>query len=229
MAGRRIIEGFTHIVGPRNYTEFSNPQSVSVFDGTSENDSISASNSYGSSIFVSGGAGDDELIALGTSRVNLIGEGGSDILFGGTANNSLDGGEGNDFLIGEGGRDILVGGAGDDWIWYDASDNWSGQVNGRYYLRADDGTDTLVLARPQGADLADIDSYVASQAFTLGFTLALSTQLRAPGGGRKNAWHGARRGKGPDLRFERRPARDQHPPCRWQDREDHCPCREQGA
>jgi VCBS repeat-containing protein len=174
MDGRKTIDGFTHIVGPRDYQSRDDPGNTSSFNGTVENNSIAASNGFSAAVFVSGGAGDDEIIALGSSRMNLFGEGGSDILWGGRANNSLDGGDGNDFLIGEGGRDVLVGGTGDDWIWYDSADNWSGQVNGRFYLTAGEGTDTLVLARPQGADLDDISSYVASQAFVLGATLALA-------------------------------------------------------
>ncbi len=173
MDGRKTIDGFTHIVGPRSYETSLEPTPFSP-DGTAGNDSI-AVNGINQVQFVSGQSGDDEMFVADDGRsLTINGDQGSDILFGGRNNNTVNGGDGNDFLIGEGGKDILVGGEGDDWVWYDAADNWSGQVNGRYYLRADGGTDTLVLLRPQGADLEDIPSYVAFQAFMLGATLALA-------------------------------------------------------
>jgi hypothetical protein len=74
-------------------------------------------------VSVSGGAGDDVLIATGAADAALsggpgddrvTGGPGADSLSGGDGDDQLDGGAGNDRLVGGAGRDALSGGAGSD-------------------------------------------------------------------------------------------------------------------
>jgi glucose/arabinose dehydrogenase len=85
----------------------------------------------GDTLAIEGGAGADRLALLddavatnedsdadvttaGVERFNLVGLGGSDLLFGNSAPNLLDGGSGEDTISGAGGADVLVGGTGAD-------------------------------------------------------------------------------------------------------------------
>lgn len=79
-----------------------------IIQGSAGADRI-RTNSWGFSIELRGGDGDD-VLATGVSGVVgdiLLGEGGNDDLNGGAGNDTLDGGTGNDTLVGGPGNDIL--------------------------------------------------------------------------------------------------------------------------
>lgn len=90
--------------------------------------------SEGADSFLAGGAGNDEIHALGTVDVNVVlgGDGhdvlygsfGSDYFGGGDGNDHLEGGEGGDVLFGNNGNDFLDGGYDND---YDVL--WGGEGN----------------------------------------------------------------------------------------------------
>jgi Ca2+-binding RTX toxin-like protein len=67
-------------------------------------------------LVISGGAGDDVLIATGTVGVTLDGGDGDDVLIGGDGADILIGGDGDDILIGGAGNDVLDPGAGDNVV-----------------------------------------------------------------------------------------------------------------
>lgn len=101
---------------------------------------------------VRGGDGDD-VVAVGTFRSTLSGEGGNDLLiggpnydtiFGGDGDDTIKGGASKDFLAGEGGADVINGGpTGDVLIGGDGLDT----------LRGDGGNDEFREAGP--GDVAD--------------------------------------------------------------------------
>ena len=67
-----------------------------------------------------GGDGTDLVVGANAGLTQLVafGEGGTDVLQGGPADDTLDGGEGNDRIAGLGGADMIIGGPGDDsFIW----------------------------------------------------------------------------------------------------------------
>ncbi|WP_341328087.1 calcium-binding protein [Methylotuvimicrobium sp. KM2] len=63
---------------------------------------------------LSGGSGDDTIIANGTVGVDISGGDGNDELIGGDGNDVIRGGRGNNILNGGAGDDILIGGPGND-------------------------------------------------------------------------------------------------------------------
>jgi len=76
--------------------------------GGSGNDVIVANTIGNTAVdnFFDGGAGDDDIRALG----------GNDLVFGGAGDDSLDGGLGDDTIAGNAGKDYILGGDGDDVI-----------------------------------------------------------------------------------------------------------------
>ena len=69
------------------------------------------------SIEVTGGAGNDTMVATGMSvSVTMDGEAGNDQIFGGTADDILRGGDGDDLIYGNTGVDEILGGAGADTV-----------------------------------------------------------------------------------------------------------------
>jgi hypothetical protein len=61
-----------------------------------------------------GGSNDDILLNAANTATTLNGNGGNDVLIGGSNTDQLNGGAGHDLLVGGGGIDILVGGDGND-------------------------------------------------------------------------------------------------------------------
>ncbi|TWT48391.1 LamG-like jellyroll fold domain-containing protein [Botrimarina hoheduenensis] len=86
-----------------------------VADGGAGKDRILISPNLSLSVDLSGGAGDDELIA-GAGPATLRGGDGDDRLVGGPSDDQLYGGAGKDTLLGEGGEDTLEGGVGEDLL-----------------------------------------------------------------------------------------------------------------
>jgi Ca2+-binding RTX toxin-like protein len=70
---------------------------------------------FGSANTAVGSADDNVIFGNSTSgAVNLFGQGGADVIFGGALNDTLSGGAGNDQLFGLGGANTLIGGADND-------------------------------------------------------------------------------------------------------------------
>lgn len=79
----------------------------------------------------------------GQFYTRIFGQGGNDILRGGTGDNILDGGADADSLFGNDGADVLVGGTGDDLLdGGTGADTLSGGI-GNDLLQGQDGADTL--------------------------------------------------------------------------------------
>lgn len=71
----------------------------------------------GGRLIVYAGDGNDQVYATDVrTSVSLFGEGGHDILTGGTANDILVGGDGYDRVSGHEGNDLIIGGSGVDWL-----------------------------------------------------------------------------------------------------------------
>lgn len=91
----------------------------------------------------SNGEGGDDIILGGSAGDTLNGYSGADWLDGGTGNDSLIGGTGNDVLLGQGGADTLEGDDGDDYLsGGDGNDTLNGN-NGNDVLVGGAGSDTV--------------------------------------------------------------------------------------
>ncbi len=117
----------------------------------------------GGRVVVHGGDGNDRIFATDLRiAASIFGEGGHDLITGGSANDSIDGGagvdrisggfgddlllggDGNDFLYGQEGNDILLGGAGDDYLeGFDGRDLLIGGLESDN-LRGHGGEDLLI-------------------------------------------------------------------------------------
>jgi Ca2+-binding RTX toxin-like protein len=135
-------------------------------------DSVTVNKSF---MFVSGGAGNDELIDFSDSGTVLVGgpghdflkssgfqdaglhgSDGNDTLIGGNGDQFFDGGKGNDLLRGGSGRDSMSGGSGaDELIGGTARDTLRGGT-GNDTLRSSDAFKDLVYGN-QGTDRAHVD------------------------------------------------------------------------
>lgn len=152
---------------------------IEIFGGAG-NDTIDGSNGN-ISFYVSGDAGDDDLIGGpfndtltgGAGKNTLTGNDGNDRLNGSGGHDYLYGGNGNDFLYGNGGDDYLVGGAGQDHMWGgDGNDQLYGNSgNDKMYGEGGDdilvgGTGNDLLSGGPNADTingqAGIDSVISS-------------------------------------------------------------------
>lgn len=130
-------------------------------------------------IQIFGRDGDDEITIDESNgplpRAQLFGEGGNDILTGGSGDDLLDGGAGDDRLFGKGGidtlhggdnNDTLVGGPGDDKIFGDAG-------NDRLVWNPGDGTD--VDEGGDDSDTVEVNGGNGAEVFT---TTANGTRVR---------------------------------------------------
>lgn len=91
--------------------------------------------SPGGHVRVFGGAGNDNIFATDLRMaIEIRGEGGHDLITGGSADDLIDGGDGYDRISGMAGDDILLGGAGDDHL---------NGMEGSDILVGGDGNDSL--------------------------------------------------------------------------------------
>jgi Ca2+-binding RTX toxin-like protein/Leucine-rich repeat (LRR) protein len=90
--------------------EYTNVSKI-VADGGAGNDTIDVESGVLAVVSLSGGIGDDTLLAS-TGPATLDGDAGNDQLRGGTGNDMLLGGDGDDTLLGGAGNDMLVAGTG---------------------------------------------------------------------------------------------------------------------
>ncbi|WP_287527635.1 M10 family metallopeptidase C-terminal domain-containing protein [Okeania sp. SIO2C2] len=74
----------------------------------------------------------------------LNGDGGDDILIGGSSNDNMNAGSGNDILIGGSGRDKLVGADGNDIL---------NGGSGCGFLEGGNGNDLFILGNTEGVDI----------------------------------------------------------------------------
>ena len=139
-------------------------------DGGDGNDRLSAIGQ------LSGGAGNDVIIATATSRRNvldggadndvIIGSENADTIHGGSGNDNIRGRGAQDFIYGDAGDDFIHAGAGDDWVYAGAGfdvvygelgrDNLFGQADGDF-IDGGDGNDNIFgdALFPQADDGAD--------------------------------------------------------------------------
>ena len=191
-SGADLLSGEGAIV---DYSARTNPLTVTTDDGlandgeTGEGDNLDHVNGVfgghaadkvtvqGFGMFVSGGAGNDELNDFGDGATDLVGGPGRDVLksigfqdsrlHGGDGNDTLiggngaqffDGGKGNDLLRGGSGRDLMLGGSGaDELIGGTARDTLRGGT-GNDTLRSKDAFKDLVKG-DQGTDRAHVDAH----------------------------------------------------------------------
>ena len=107
---------------------------------------------FSGSAILTGGIGNDTLLA-GTGSSTLIGGAGNDsmlggigfdVLDGGAGNDKMDGGAGNDTLRGGDGNDVLKGGLGDDRLFGDKGNDQAYGGLGQDLIDGGDGNDTLL-------------------------------------------------------------------------------------
>jgi len=152
--------------------EGDNADDVNGILGGHAADSVTVNKSF---MFVSGGAGNDELIdysdagtvlvggpgrdvlkSIGFQDSGLHGGDGNDTLIGGNGSQFFDGGKGNDLLRGGSGRDLMLGGSGaDELIAGTARDTLRGGT-GNDTLRSKDAFKDLVYGN-RGTDRAHVD------------------------------------------------------------------------
>lgn len=123
------------------------------------NDQISIGSSVIQPVKITGGAGND-LIVAGGGLATIMGGMGNDTLVGGYASNLIYGDDGNDYLVAGAGSDILDGGNGEDTIDGSTGSGWlSGGLgndsikggSGNYTLSGGGGDDTLTGGSGAGA------------------------------------------------------------------------------
>jgi Ca2+-binding RTX toxin-like protein len=89
----------------------------------------------------------------------------SDLILGGTGNDTIDGGDGNDVIYGGDNDDIITGGKGDDKL-------YGGQGKDIYIYRVgdgwNDGHDTIIDEDNQGVILIEDEKSASSQLVSLG-------------------------------------------------------------
>lgn len=100
---------------------------------------------------LSGGAGNDELVAEHAGNSWLSGDAGNDTLTGGGGNDVLFGGAGNDALDGGGGADLVAGGLGDDTL------DGGGADGARDVLVGGPGADTFTAFAAETDLFLDLD------------------------------------------------------------------------
>jgi Ca2+-binding RTX toxin-like protein len=120
-------------------------------------------------IRIRAGKGDDSVVVGPALASTISGGPGNDELIAGKAADSLDGGEGNDVLLGGGGSDTILGDGGDDTLdGLGGNDSMSGGVgrdnlsggSGNDLLNGDDGHDTV--SGGKGTDLSiDLEDRIA--------------------------------------------------------------------
>lgn len=99
--------------------------------------------------------GDNGSNALfGTNGVDVISAGGgSDFIFGRDGNDVIDAGSGADFVFGGAGNDVIYGGAGNDTLMGDAGDDILAGGAGNDLLYGGAGNDTFVFSQGDGRDI----------------------------------------------------------------------------
>ncbi len=108
----------------------------------------------GGRVRVFAGDGNDQIFATDLRvSASLFGEGGHDLITGGSASDLLDGGEGVDRLWANQGNDLLRGGAGDDYLFGREGNDILLGGEGNDYLDGFDGADILIGGL--GSDRAD--------------------------------------------------------------------------
>jgi putative intracellular protease/amidase len=99
----------------------------------------------GESVTVRGSEGNDQIYATDLRRsVAIFGEGGHDLIVGGSANDLLDGGAGVDRIHGMGGADLILGGDGDDVLNGQDGDDIIVGGDGNDWIDGSDGRDLLL-------------------------------------------------------------------------------------
>lgn len=93
---------------------------------------------------VQGGEGNDRIFATDLYLpTSILGQGGHDVITGGSAHDILDGGDGCDMLWASGGNDLLRGGAGDDWLFGCEGNDFLLGGAGNDFLDGAEGRDLL--------------------------------------------------------------------------------------
>lgn len=91
---------------------------------------------------IRGGPGND-VIYGGSAADSLVGGDGTDVVFGGAGDDTLDGGPGNDQLVGGDGDDSILGGPGNDNLYGVGGDDTLKGGKGNDYLSGGPGSNTL--------------------------------------------------------------------------------------
>ncbi|WP_172373867.1 DUF4214 domain-containing protein [Mesorhizobium sp. NZP2234] len=120
----------------------------------------------------------ENLTLMGTAAINGFGNGSANVLTGNSAANSLSGGSGNDTLNGGAGDDSLAGGSGNDTL--------VGGI-GNDYENGQDGDDTYVFGRGDGADI--IEDFVMTTT-TASADISAAQALGVSASGIVNTWVG---------------------------------------
>ncbi|MEY8193248.1 MAG: calcium-binding protein, partial [Cycloclasticus sp.] len=121
-----------------------------AFSATDSNDRIFSSSLNTS---ISGGAGNDVLIADESISATLYGDFGYDTLEGSELTDILYGGQGDDKLLGSGGDDTLIGGSGFDALYGSYGNDLIEGGSGNDYLAGDTGNDTYFFESGFGQDI----------------------------------------------------------------------------
>lgn len=96
-------------------------------------------------VTVRGGDGNDQIFATDARfPISIFGEGGHDLITGGSAGDMLDGGDGVDRLWANAGNDLVLGGDGDDCLYGREGDDVLVGGNGNDCLDGDIGRDVMI-------------------------------------------------------------------------------------
>jgi Ca2+-binding RTX toxin-like protein len=122
----------------------------------------------------------DDVLTLDESQgalpaARLFGEGGNDVLTGGSGGDVLDGGTGNDTLLGKGGADSLTGGDGNDSLTGGDGDDQVAGGNDTDRLIWNPGDDTDLNEGDAGTDTIEVNGGNGAETFS---TTANGTRVR---------------------------------------------------
>lgn len=124
-----------------------------VANGDAGHDTLTGSASFVGYLNLSGGAGNDLILATGTNGAYFLGEADNDTLVGTSAGDYLDGGGGADSLVGSGGADQLIGLEGSDVLDGGAGDDTLQGGGGNDTYVVDSANDVTDETGGSGADL----------------------------------------------------------------------------
>lgn len=169
------------------------PNNACTYEGSWGDDEVDLEELTGSSstrVIVYGGGGNDDIDGCYSCTNILYGGSGQDSLLGGIYADHLDGGDGNDNVLGGAGDDTLIGGSGDDIIRGDTGDDalwadcegggggsgsidelWGGDDDDELY--DDSGTSTIMI----GGYGDDIVSSSVSSGFVSGALCSFSSYV----------------------------------------------------
>jgi hypothetical protein len=161
--------------------QYSGVSRIVATDAGGGNDYIEIGAGVRAEAFLSGGAGNDQLICRGSGKANLSGGPGDDSLIGGSGSDRLEGHEGNDTLRGGSGNDELLGGPGNDSLYGEAGNDTlkGGTGDDTYGFEGNWGQDAIEELTGEGIDVMSFSGVTRNLTAIMGSLLIIEGENRA--------------------------------------------------